>query len=471
MFNELLTKLGNSGSIPATMPPAQNLQSLLGSLGNQQPAEPVVERGISGFLGKIKSSLDGARGQGGFFERLGTFGAELQDIDDGGNRVETKRASEAARAAAALTRQTAQTREQARQALISSLTAPSRTQPGQMAGNGPMTTPNGSSGGVPSLRSAAPGLLSASLAGVDIADVVGLLDKATPNVDVVNGVAYDPQTTRPGERIGVNLSNVNGSLVDTQDAENANRFVPQVAEGQELLQDAQGNPVVRNIPGYVGGRAELEGAVSGARSAGSSPYEFVNVPTPSGAPAVVSRAQAANGIFTGQAPADAALQEGRARNQVTAEQTQAETARSDRGNLPVLQEALDLLPDVITGAGANLRLQSARFQAGLGNRDAARRVAATETFQATTGRAVLGIARQLGSGSGITNADREFAQRLAGGDIELNRESIARILRLEQQAIARRQSQAQGARPAAAPASGNFTPAQIAAELRRRGLN
>jgi hypothetical protein len=42
--------------------------------------------------------------------------------------------------------------------------------------------------------------------------------------------------------------------------------------------------------------------------------------------------------------------------------------------------------------------------------------------------AILEIVKGLGSGQGISNADRVFAEKAAGGDIELNEGSIRRIL-------------------------------------------
>src|SRR5690606_1308338 len=95
--------------------------------------------------------------------------------------------------------------------------------------------------GLPNLSSAAPALLRAQQAGIDIGPYVNLLDKAGPDMAVENGVAFDRRNIQSGQRIGVNLSNVNGHLIDTQDPGNANRFVPQVDAGQEVLYDAQGN--------------------------------------------------------------------------------------------------------------------------------------------------------------------------------------------------------------------------------------
>ncbi len=62
------------------------LKGVLGGLkaANNQPAEPAVDRGL---LGNIQNFLAQNRGEGNFVNRLGMFGAELQDLEDGGTRA------------------------------------------------------------------------------------------------------------------------------------------------------------------------------------------------------------------------------------------------------------------------------------------------------------------------------------------------------------------------------------------------
>jgi|GEM_PF-4011257 len=52
----------------------------------------------------------------------------------------------------------------------------------------------------------------------------------------------------------------------------------------------------------------------------------------------------------------------------------------------------------------------------------------TEVFQASLKEVVLGKIKALGSGSAISNSDREYVAAAVGGDIQLNEKSIARIL-------------------------------------------
>lgn len=55
-------------------------------------------------------------------------------------------------------------------------------------------------------------------------------------------------------------------------------------------------------------------------------------------------------------------------------------------------------------------------------------VANTAAFKSAIGTVTLSLAKQLGSGNGITNADRDFAERMAGGSEELGVNSIRHIL-------------------------------------------
>lgn len=338
---------------------------------------------------------------------------------------------------------------------------------GQQAGGGPS---------LPSLRSAAPALIAAQLAGVEgVGGIRETLEAIQPELDFINGVGVDKRDpSNVGQRIGVNLTNVNGVLADLNDPENRNRFIPDVPEGAMPLYDGQGNVVaIRNIDGTVEATAEREravndarnasqasyaGAIAGGTAAGQAPYQIETVQGPDGRPIVTSRANIlAQGGIAGQSPAEQAAAVDLAKGDAARENARADRVRDDEGQASVLQEALDLLPDVITGFGADARLLAARARAGF-DPEAQRRVEATETFRSVMGQRVLAVARQLGSGSGITDADRKFAQDIAGGNIELNEGTIRRLLQIEQRAAARRRGQAQVSREAAL------------AELRRRGL-
>lgn len=202
---------------------------------------------------------------------------------------------------------------------------------------------------LPNLSNAAPALLRAQQAGIDIGPYVNLLDKAGPDIAVENGVAFDRRVAQPGQRIGVNLSNVNGNLIDTQDPTNANRFVPQVGEGQRLLYDAQGNPVIQNIEGYAQALGQREGTVAAARAASTNPYALETVMGPDGRPITASRQQLlGGGPILGQSEAQRVGDVERARTGAEREGTAAQArARLQAAN----QSATGLTKAIDTALG------------------------------------------------------------------------------------------------------------------------
>lgn len=94
---------------------------------------------------------------------------------------------------------------------------------------------------------------------------------------------------------------------------------------------------------------------------------------------------------------------------------------------------LDKGGGIISGAGANERLQLQKVGALLGvtNPEA---ITNTETFRTQIKPIVLSTVKGLGAGSGISNADREFAEKAAGGDITLDERTIRRVLEITERA-------------------------------------
>lgn len=89
---------------------------------------------------------------------------------------------------------------------------------------------------------------------------------------------------------------------------------------------------------------------------------------------------------------------------------------------------------IITGAGANwlVGFGKALQQAGFAAEDDA--IANTEAFMATRAQEVGRIIKLFGAGTGLSDADRAFAQKAAAGDITMNEESIRRILDINDKA-------------------------------------
>lgn len=164
---------------------------------------------------------------------------------------------------------------------------------------------------IPSLRNPVTQQQLAALAasGYKIGDILELAkagDDAN-KVEVANGVAYNPFDAKPGDRIGVNLQNVNGVQIDTQDPRNANRFVPKVEDGAVPLYDGQGNVVAqRLLDGTIGAISAREGAKAGAVAAAQAPYDLQSIDSPNGGKITGSRADILGmGPIQSQTPVEA----------------------------------------------------------------------------------------------------------------------------------------------------------------------
>lgn len=104
-------------------------------------------------------------------------------------------------------------------------------------------------------------------------------------------------------------------------------------------------------------------------------------------------------------------------------------------NLPAIQTARSLLDSgkVKTGLGANWALGFGRALSASGLSEG-EGVAATQAFMAQAAKRVMGVIKMLGSGSGISDADREYAAKAVGGNITMDEKSIRRILDIDERA-------------------------------------
>jgi hypothetical protein len=306
------------------------------------------------------------------------------------------------------------------------------------------------------------------------------------------------------------LTNVNNFLVDTNNPANEGKYLPNLPAGArpvfdenqnvigaraldgslQLLEDqtaatARGTKKVEMefgpqiAAGEAAGRAAValkyagptaEAAAAGT-GRGASPFDLVTVDQ-GGTPLTTSRANV--------------LQQGGVRGQGAVERETAllgaragaarlselqSTVDTGRASEKTIREALNVLPKAITGLGAGAVLDVNRALAKAGRTDANARVVATETYQALINRNVPAIAKQLGSGAGITDADRKFAQQIAAGDITVNKQTLGKLLNLQLQQIQhdrRRLEQMKGGGQSAAGAAPNRS--AVEAEMRRRGL-
>jgi hypothetical protein len=256
--------------------------------------------------------------------------------------------------------------------------------------------------------------------------------------------ASDPTTLSQRFR---NVQNVNGFMQDLNDPDIVGRYLPDLQPGEEPLYDQRGNVVgVRNIDGAIQALSAREsatanarnqsdaafaGQISGARAAGEAPFEFITVPGPNGQNIVISKSQAVGGAFAGQTPSDAIREEGAARRDVARGDVTAQRSREAPERVRRYEEALALIPNAITGFGADARVAAARAAAAMGNQDARDAVAATEIYQNLIGRDIGPIVRDMVGSANISNSDRELATRIAGGDTNITPQALTRIVNYE----------------------------------------
>ena len=93
---------------------------------------------------------------------------------------------------------------------------------------------------------------------------------------------------------------------------------------------------------------------------------------------------------------------------------------------------------IITGAGANFLtgMASIGVQLGIVPQGVEDTLVATQTFMAERGKQVLALlgSGDVGSGTGISDNDVKFMKEVAGQQITLNKETLARIMRIEERA-------------------------------------
>lgn len=107
----------------------------------------------------------------------------------------------------------------------------------------------------------------------------------------------------------------------------------------------------------------------------------------------------------------------------------AEAARAAYSGLTALNEAATALPGSITGAAANERLGLQKIASLFGVGDTAS-IVNTETFRAAIAPQVAAMLKATVGSTQISNADREFAEKAAGGSITLDGGSIGRLINI-----------------------------------------
>ena len=110
-------------------------------------------------------------------------------------------------------------------------------------------------------------------------------------------------------------------------------------------------------------------------------------------------------------------------------------------NAPRMAENADRIADllatgkVITGTGANARLQLAKALNLAGGSDS-ERIKNTEVLVSSLAETTLGAikASNLGAGQGFTNADRDFLEKAVAGQLSYDQKSLGELARLSRRA-------------------------------------
>lgn len=115
--------------------------------------------------------------------------------------------------------------------------------------------------------------------------------------------------------------------------------------------------------------------------------------------------------------------------QVVEDRATAELAASSLDNI---KEAEKLLNNgVITGTGADYITNVGNFLTSrLGFSASKDPVANTQAYAAMMGKEVGKIIKDFGSGTGLSDADREYAEKIAGGRITMTEEALRRLLKI-----------------------------------------
>lgn len=90
----------------------------------------------------------------------------------------------------------------------------------------------------------------------------------------------------------------------------------------------------------------------------------------------------------------------------------------------------DLEAGIKSGAAAPVSLAMAKWGKALGMQGVTPEIANTESFRANMARETMQLVKNLGSGTAISNTDREFAEKASGGDITLDDRAMLRLMNI-----------------------------------------
>lgn len=114
---------------------------------------------------------------------------------------------------------------------------------------------------------------------------------------------------------------------------------------------------------------------------------------------------------------------------------QRQEAQDASDLIKIIHDGRSLLDQgAITGAGASYKVGALKWASALGVDVPQGAANNSDAFRAVMGSAVGKIIKQFGAGSGLSDADRDYAERIAGGKIDLNEAAIRKVMEIGEKA-------------------------------------
>ena len=255
-------------------------------------------------------------------------------------------------------------------------------------------------------------------------DLTSAYTASQPNVDVTpSGVQYDK---RSGRQMGT---------------------LPVVSEafGGYQMQPGPSGYTMGAVPGAANMRREALQTGEQVRAQ----YDLVRVPDGRGGFMTIPRAQAVQSLGGGGAlgapqapgglgyenPAQSAFSGGLAGKQAEELAKGRQAAGEAAEMITTFHEGRKLLDSgVITGVGAEFLTNMGRVLNQSGVNYAQDPVANTQAFSSVMAQNVGKIIKQFGAGTGLSDADREYAAKMAGGQVTLDEAALRKIIDIGERA-------------------------------------
>jgi hypothetical protein len=119
-------------------------------------------------------------------------------------------------------------------------------------------------------------------------------------------------------------------------------------------------------------------------------------------------------------------------NQIVKERPEIEKAALSYKDLVAAEKLLN--SPMVTGKGAEWILGAGKVLQQIGFNEGKTAIENTEAYAALMGKQVGQIIKQFGSGTGLSDADREYAEKIAAGKITLEKGSMKKIMAINKKA-------------------------------------